>query len=60
MHRFLKEECRQAHIDLQKPRDLEQFNASLHKLSKSKVTSEQVILDLIVKDVKEKHEFIKT
>ena len=56
----MKEECANARIDLQKPRDLEQFNSSLHKLSKSKLTSEQVILDLIVKDVKEKHDFIKS
>jgi len=52
-------ECEKAHIVLQKPRDLEQFNSSLQKLTRSKHASEEVLLDSIAKDVGEKYNFIK-
>ena len=58
--KYLIDECGKAHIDLNKPRDLQQFNQSLHKLTMSRQTSEGVIFDQIAKDVKEKAEFIKT
>ena len=58
--KYLIDECGKAHITLNKPRDLNQFNQSLHKLTLSRQTSEAVIFDQIAKDVKEKAEFIRT